>query len=194
MFWIALEMSNSRAALFTGLQILVKGQPLKVKFEVEAKSGNTARDGDCLSLLPLQHLRQWESYFFVHVWQTCSINYKLNPTELLLFLSMCLWRPTALVNNLKQKQLTNYHSRCRCRLRLKTDRTSCVKRKASRTGNRLRRAVSIGSENHDLMGIALSATKKNSNPPLTYFRTCCSGKVKFSPAVFRHSKVKLAEA
>lgn len=49
-----------------------------------------------------------------------------------------------------------YHMLCRCRLRLSTERTSLVKRRASSTGSRLSSAMSRGSENHDLMGMALS--------------------------------------
>jgi len=53
-----------------------------------------------------------------------------------------------------------YQSRCRWRFRLKTLRTSWVKRSASNTGKRFSSAVSIGSLNHDLMGIALSNNKE----------------------------------
>lgn len=48
-----------------------------------------------------------------------------------------------------------YHSRCKWRLRDSTLRTSCVKRSASKSGKSDRRDVSIGSENHDFIGIAL---------------------------------------
>lgn len=50
----------------------------------------------------------------------------------------------------------NYQSRCECKFLPRTLRTSCVNRNASSTGNRLSRAVSMGSENQDLMGMALS--------------------------------------
>lgn len=49
-----------------------------------------------------------------------------------------------------------YHMLCRCRFRLSTERTSLVKRSASNTGSRLSKAMSLGSENHDLIGMALS--------------------------------------
>ena len=54
----------------------------------------------------------------------------------------------------------NYHSLCASRFRDKTDRTSDTNLRASNTGNRLSNAVSVGSLNHDLMGIALSEKKK----------------------------------
>ena len=44
----------------------------------------------------------------------------------------------------------------RCKFLLRTERTSVVNLRASSTGSRLRRAVSCGSENQDLIGIALS--------------------------------------
>lgn len=53
---------------------------------------------------------------------------------------------------------TPYHSRWRCRFRDSTERTSAVKRSASKTGRRLSRATSDGSENQDFIGIALSRT------------------------------------
>ena len=53
----------------------------------------------------------------------------------------------------------NYHSLCASRFRDKTDRTSDTNLRASNTGNRLSNAVSVGSLNHDLMGIALSEKK-----------------------------------
>lgn len=40
---------------------------------------------------------------------------------------------------------------------------SLVNLRASRTGSKLSNAVSRGSENHDLIGIALSGQKKNQN-------------------------------
>lgn len=55
--------------------------------------------------------------------------------------------------------LADYHILCRCKFLLKTERTSLVKRSASRTGRRFRSAVSLGSQNHDLIGIALSVVK-----------------------------------
>ena len=54
----------------------------------------------------------------------------------------------------------NYHSLCASRFRDKTDRTSDTNLRASNTGNRLSNAVSVGSLNHDLMGIALSEKKR----------------------------------
>lgn len=56
----------------------------------------------------------------------------------------------------KQRHSINYQRRCECKFRPRTLRTSCVNRRASSTGRRLSRAVSIGSENQDLMGMALS--------------------------------------
>ena len=55
--------------------------------------------------------------------------------------------------------IINYHSLCASRFRDKTDRTSDTNLRASNTGNRLSNAVSVGSLNHDLMGIALSEKK-----------------------------------
>ena len=45
-------------------------------------------------------------------------------------------------------------------VRLRIDRTSCVKRRASSMGSKSSRAVSYGSENHDLMGMALSESER----------------------------------
>ena len=47
----------------------------------------------------------------------------------------------------------------RCKFRPRTERTSLVNLKASKTGNKLRSAVSLGSENQELIGIALSSWK-----------------------------------
>lgn len=52
-----------------------------------------------------------------------------------------------------------YQSRCKWRFLDNTDRTSAVNRSASKTGSRLSNATSVGSENHDFIGIALSAKK-----------------------------------
>lgn len=49
----------------------------------------------------------------------------------------------------------NYHKRCKCKFRDRTERTSFVNRNASSNGNNDNRQISIGSENHDLIGIAL---------------------------------------
>lgn len=48
------------------------------------------------------------------------------------------------------------HALCRCKFRLKTDRTSLQNLKASNIGNKHNNEVSVGSQNHDLIGIALS--------------------------------------
>ncbi len=53
-----------------------------------------------------------------------------------------------------------YHILCKCRFLLSTERTSLVKRRASRTGSRFSRAVSLGSQNQDLIGIALSTREE----------------------------------
>lgn len=50
----------------------------------------------------------------------------------------------------------NHQSRCWWRFRLRTERTSAVNLSASSIGSKLRSAVSLGSLNQDLMGIALS--------------------------------------
>lgn len=50
----------------------------------------------------------------------------------------------------------SYHNLCKWRFLDNTDRTSAVKRNASNTGNKLSNATSVGSENHDFIGIALS--------------------------------------
>lgn len=50
----------------------------------------------------------------------------------------------------------NHQSRCWWRFRLRTDRMSAVNLSASSIGSRLRSAVSLGSLNQDLIGIALS--------------------------------------
>lgn len=49
----------------------------------------------------------------------------------------------------------NYHKRCRCKFLDRTERTSLVNRNASNNGNSDNRHISMGSENHDLIGIAL---------------------------------------
>ena len=75
---------------------------------------------------------------------------------------MQTWAEKSFSNKLKMivksysKYPSHYQTRCRCKFRDKTDRTSWVNRNASSTGRRLSSAVSIGSENQDLMGIALS--------------------------------------
>lgn len=56
--------------------------------------------------------------------------------------------------NLKKRH-TCYHKRCKCKFLDKTDLTSFVKRSASSTGNNDKSDISIGSENHDFIGIAL---------------------------------------
>ncbi len=53
-----------------------------------------------------------------------------------------------------------YHRECTCKFRLSTDLTSLVNLRASSMGRRSRRAVSWGSENQDLMGIALSGQER----------------------------------
>ena len=55
-----------------------------------------------------------------------------------------------------QRSLRAHHSECACRFRLRIERTSLAKRNASNMGRRFSRAVSEGSANHDLIGIALS--------------------------------------
>lgn len=50
----------------------------------------------------------------------------------------------------------NHQSLCWWRFRLRTDRMSAVNLSASSIGSRLRSAVSLGSLNQDLIGIALS--------------------------------------
>lgn len=51
---------------------------------------------------------------------------------------------------------TNHQRRCWWRFRLRTERTSAVNLSASSIGSKFRSAVSLGSLNHDLIGIALS--------------------------------------
>lgn len=82
-----------------------------------------------------------------------------------------------------------YHIRCKWRFLLKTERTSCVKRRASKTGRRFKRAVSIGSQNQLLIGIALSRNicvilviksfewKNNKNEFATWIRPICSRRI-----------------
>lgn len=53
----------------------------------------------------------------------------------------------------------SYHKRCRCKFLDNTDLTSAVKRNASNTGSKFSNAMSVGSENHDFIGIALSEKK-----------------------------------
>jgi hypothetical protein len=48
----------------------------------------------------------------------------------------------------------------RWRFLLNTDLTSWTNLRASNIGRRLSNAVSVGSENHDFIGIALSATEE----------------------------------
>ena len=57
----------------------------------------------------------------------------------------------------------NYHNLCASRFRDSTDLTSDTNLRASKTGNKLSRAVSVGSLNHDLIGIALSEITKVSH-------------------------------
>ena len=47
-----------------------------------------------------------------------------------------------------------------CKFRPRTERTSEQNLKESKNGNKLSKAVSVGSENHDLIGIALSNKNK----------------------------------
>lgn len=49
----------------------------------------------------------------------------------------------------------SYHKRCKCKFLDNTERTSFVKRNASSNGSSDNKHMSIGSENHDLIGIAL---------------------------------------
>lgn len=49
---------------------------------------------------------------------------------------------------------------CRCRFLLSTDLTSWQNRKASNIGNKHRSDMSVGSLNHDFIGIALSVKNK----------------------------------
>lgn len=51
---------------------------------------------------------------------------------------------------------TNHQRRCWWRFRLRTERTSAVNLSASSIGSKFRSAVSLGSLNQDLIGIALS--------------------------------------
>lgn len=50
--------------------------------------------------------------------------------------------------------LTCYHKRCKCKFLDKTDLTSFVNLNASSNGNKDSKHISIGSENHDFIGIA----------------------------------------
>ena len=79
--------------------------------------------------------------------------------------------------NIINYNVINYHSLCASRFRDKTDRTSDTNLRASNTGNRLSNAVSVGSLNHDLMGIALSEKIKNKIIILNNF---------LEPAMFCH--------
>ena len=51
----------------------------------------------------------------------------------------------------------SYHKEWRCRLRLKMERTSPTNLNASSIGSKFSSAVSDGSANQDLIGMALSA-------------------------------------
>ena len=54
-----------------------------------------------------------------------------------------------------------YHNEWRCRFRLSMDLTSVTNLSASNIGNRFNNAVSEGSANHDLIGMALSIKRRN---------------------------------
>ena len=57
------------------------------------------------------------------------------------------------------EDLTKQQGECRCRFRLSMDRTSETNLSASNIGRRFNNAVSDGSANQDLIGMALSADK-----------------------------------
>lgn len=59
--------------------------------------------------------------------------------------------------------MNTHQWRCASVFRDKTDLTSETNLRASRTGSRLSRAVSLGSLNHDFIGIALSRLIEKKN-------------------------------
>ena len=67
---------------------------------------------------------------------------------------------TCIKELLKGMSMVGYHTECWCTFLLRTDRTSCVNLSASRNGRRSSNAVSEGSENHDLIGMAFSGERK----------------------------------
>lgn len=76
-------------------------------------------------------------------------------------------------NNINFHQLfVNYHKRCKCKFLDKTERTSFVKRSASNNGNNDNRQMSIGSENHDFIGIALFGKHRYAPGELSIINIC----------------------
>lgn len=70
------------------------------------------------------------------------------------------------------EKFINYHKRCKCRFLDKTERTSFVKRSASNKGNNDNRHISIGSENHDFIGIALFGKHRYAPGELSIINIC----------------------
>lgn len=66
----------------------------------------------------------------------------------------------------------NYHKRCKCKFRDKTERTSFVNRSASSNGSSDNRHMSIGSENHDFIGIALFGKHRYAPGELSIINIC----------------------
>lgn len=82
-----------------------------------------------------------------------------------------------------------YHNEWRCRFRLSMDLTSVTNLSASNIGNRFNNAVSEGSANHDLIGMALSIKRRNtvknflcSLTPHLYFSAPIPSQIKYAPS------------
>lgn len=69
------------------------------------------------------------------------------------------------------KKLTYNYNPWRCKLRLKTDLASLVNLRASSIGKRFNRAVSLASQNQDLIGIALSKKRRGKKNYFTNIKT-----------------------
>lgn len=65
-----------------------------------------------------------------------------------------------------------YHKRCKCKFLDKTERTSFVNRNASNNGKSDNKQISIGSENHDLIGIALFGKQRYAPGELSKMNIC----------------------
>jgi len=78
-----------------------------------------------------------------------------------------MWPVATLKKNANILTKIIYHlveyNRCKCKFLLKMERTSLVNLRASNIGSKSNKAVSRKSENQEVMGIALSASKYKQN-------------------------------
>ncbi len=91
-------------------------------------------------------------------------NHFFSTTSFHLCLKMC--------STIRKKTLTCYHKRWKCKLRDNTDLTSFVNLSASKSGSNDNSAMSIGSENHDLIGIALLGKHRYAFGELSMIKIC----------------------